>query len=311
MKNVVFVKGGDIWKGDPVKKEALRKSYEILFEMGKKEGLFFAWTSLNYFKRNSFSAYAYFDGEKWKKKRKPLRPDFIIDKSHFKFENFLLKKSFDKAAPLLNALPASLIASDKFLTHLIFPEFTKRNWLVHNLEEINEALKQIKTRRVVVKSPYGFGGKTVEILSKAQCKKLKLTEPTLFQEFIDSSKGIPGIVEGMHDFRVICLGSKMVTSYVRTPPKGKLLSNWSGGGSLDYIPLKDVPKKVKAITNSVLKRLELLPNTLYTVDFMYENGKTPYLIEMNNNPTFQIIPGYEKEATHFYKMFIKHVQKFV
>lgn len=311
MKNVVFVKGGDILKGDPIRNESLRKSYEVLFEMGKEQGLFCVWTSLNYFKRRRFSAYAYFDGKKWRKRKLAISPDFIIDKSIFSFDRFLLKKAFNKSAPMLNQLPVPLVASDKFLTHLIFPEYTKEAWLVQNKVEISEAMKKIKTSRVVVKSPYGFGGKTVRIIPRSKVKDLHLTEPMLIQEFIDSSKGIPGIVKGMHDLRTVCLGPKIVSSYVRTPPKGKLLSNWSAGGSLDYIPLKDVPKEVIKISKKILKRLSALPNTLYTIDFMYDQGRRPYVIEMNNNPTFELIPGYEKEVKNFYRELLTHIQRFV
>lgn len=311
MKNVAFIKGGDILKAKKIVPKKVKKEYEQLFTLGRKRGLNFVWTGIKNFKRSRFCGYAYFTGKEWKKAEACFAPDYIIDKSFFKYSRMKKKSRFAQAAAYLNPVQLQMIASDKMLTHMIFPDFTPEAYLVHTREEMKRFLKKIKTERVVVKSPYGFGGKAVRIVTKDSAKRMKLVEPTIVQEFIDSSKGIPGLIKGIHDLRLIFLGNKFVLGVIRTPPEGKLMSNLAQGGEAHFLQYSDIPDKVKQMARKITKTISIFPNTLYTIDFMYGNGRKPYLIEMNNNPGFDLVGETEEDVAAFFERLIEHIKLFI
>lgn len=313
MKNIVFVHGGDALKNEIPCSQKAEQAMRWLFEMGRERGLLLVWSSLKYFDGNKFTAYSKYDAKKdeWVKVRKPIKPHFIYDKSLFKYERIGIKERFSEIAPLVNPPQMQIIAADKMATYITFKKHMVPSHLVRTPEELQAAIKKVPTSKVVIKTPRGLCGEGVYILSKKEAKKFKINAPYLVQQFTDSKAGIPGLFKGMHDLRLVFVGNKLVQSYIRTAPKGKLKANIAQGGTRIFVPLKKVPKKVKEIAKTFQYAFGDFPNTIYSVDFMYDKGKKPYVVEINNTPTLESTPGHEKEVKKFFVKLLDHIEKFV
>ena len=92
---------------------------------------------------------------------------------------------------------------------------------------------------VVLKPLSESGGKNVRIAKKRSAfPKIKIGQDYIVQEFIDSSKGIPGLTEGAHDLRVVLVNEKIIYSHIRKPKTNCLLANVALGGTISPVPSK-------------------------------------------------------------------------
>jgi glutathione synthase/RimK-type ligase-like ATP-grasp enzyme len=134
---------------------------------------------------------------------------------------------------------------------------------------------------VVVKPVDGEEGKDVFIGPKDSMTGLEPTFPVLVQEFLDSSIGIPGIVEGMHDFRVALFNGEVIYSYYRTPPQGSFLANVSRGGKFEVVPSEKIPQIILDIAKEIDTRFIKYTQRFYGIDFAF-TPEGPKIIEMNS-----------------------------
>lgn len=286
-------------------------AYQQLFAMGKERGFKMAWSSLRFFKKNKFTHYVVFDGKKWVKVRKSIRPDFIYEKSVFKYERVPIKQAMASAAPFLNPVELQIIASDKMLTYLTFPDIVYPMVSVGSKNDIANALKIIKSKKVVVKPLIGAGGRGIEFFSRSKVKNFNPKEPYVMQEFIDCARGIPKIYNGVHDFRLLFLGNKLFHAFYRTAAPGTLLCNVTQGGLRVVVPLSKVPKKLKKMASVIQKRFTQFSNSFYSVDFIYNERGVPKIIEINSSSGLDNAPGYDRHLTFLYKKILDHIEKFV
>lgn len=313
MKNIVFVRGGDIIKNTyPVQKKNM-PAYEQLFTMGKDRGFKMVWTSLNYFdeQKGVFKAYTWFDGKQWRKVQRSIKPDFIYEKSIFRYKRIKIKHAMAAVAPLLNPVELQIIASDKMLTYLTFPDEVYPSVSVHSQDDIKRGLEIIKTKKIVMKPLNGSGGSGVEFLSRNQAKKFKPEGAYIMQEFIDASHGIPKIYDGIHDFRLLFLGNKLFHAFYRTNAPGTLMCNVTQGAIRVVVPLAKVPKKMKEISKVIQKRFKNYANSFYSVDFVFGPNGKPKIIEINSTSGLDNSPGYDKHLKFVYKRILDHIEKFV
>ena len=143
----------------------------------------------------------------------PFTVNLIYDKGYFRT---------DGASDVLNDRELDTICTDKSKTIALFPELSPKTFTVNDASELRDALSRMNDARVVAKPLDGEEGKGVMIASASEIAAAVTSFPYLIQEFIDTSGGIPGVVEGIHDFRIITIAGDPVLSYVRTPPPGKL-----------------------------------------------------------------------------------------
>lgn len=313
MKHIVFVHGGDVLKREyPVNPKNVA-AYELLFSMGRERGFKMVWSSLKYFDehKKSFVAYTWFNGTEWRKVTSSIKPDFIFNKALFNFERIPLQYAMAAAAPLLNPVEMQIIASDKMLTYLTFPEIVYPMKRVNTNHDIQEALKAIKTKRIVLKPISGAGGNGVHIISRKAARNFKVTEPYVIQEFIDASRGIPGIYKGVHDFRLLFLHNKLFHAFYRTQAPGTLMCNVTQGADRVVVPLSKVPKIMLDLARTVQQRLKMYENTFYSLDFIFNKNGKPKVIEMNTTSGLDNAPGYDKSLRFVYKKLLDHIEKFV
>jgi glutathione synthase/RimK-type ligase-like ATP-grasp enzyme len=311
MKQVVFVHGGDVMKRKVPVNPKNSEAYQLLFTMAKERGLRMSWSSHKYFQNERFKKHVYFDGKKWKKVRtKSIKPNYIFEKSIFRYSSIPIKEEMAAAVPYLNPIAMQVIASDKMLTHLSFPDVVLPTYRVKNKRHIINALRHIKSRRVVLKPSRGAGGAGVQIVTREKAKSMRLDGPHVMQPFVDSSAGVPGLYKGIHDFRLLFLGNKLFHAFIRTCAPGTLLCNVTQGGTRIVVPLQKVPKELKQIAKGFQSTFGQFENTFYSVDFVY--GKEgPKVIEINTTSGLDNAPGYDKHLVQVYTKLIDHIERFV
>ncbi len=292
--------------------EKIIQPYLWLYEIAKERGIKVVWTNIQELSEKGFASYYIWDGKNFVEKNKNLKPDYILDRSACSDKRMPIKNMMQEMAPSLNPPRVQMIAEDKFMTHLMFPEITIPSYLAHNKEELSAIAKKHKTtRKWVTKYLRGICGNGVEISSSKKVAQYKGKFPAIMQPFLDSKQGIPSLFKGIHDLRVICLDHKPIQAYIRTPAKGKELCNIAQGGTRIFIALSDLPPQAKKLVQEVTKRLKPFQNTMYSVDMLFLNRKTPKLIEMNHNPTLEMTPGHEKEVKKILVKFVDHIEKYL
>jgi glutathione synthase/RimK-type ligase-like ATP-grasp enzyme len=187
---------------------------------------------------------------------------------------------------VVNSRKLNLICSNKKLTYDLFQDISPKSFQPNNKEDLLNAVAQVTSKKVVVKPLLGFEGREVRIVDKEEVDEKFIDStnfPVIVQEFIDSSHGIPGIVEGIHDLRITLLNGEVVMCFVRTPPPGGLLASVAQGGTLSVIDFKNIPSEAISLAEEVDKELSVCGRRLYSVDMAFIEGN-PVLIELNSRP---------------------------
>lgn len=191
----------------------------------------------------------------------------------------------DGAVKVFNHPKITEICTDKWKTYEYFADYCPKTFIVRNLEELSAALNTLETEKKVVKPLDLGGGKGVEIANNEILIDKKFDFPVLVQEFLNSSKGMPGIIKGLHDFRIVMCNGVPVHSFVRTPPEGKFKANVSKGGSLKHIEVADIPSDALVVASQVDLEFAQFGDRLFSVDLA--NTEEGYkIIEINARPGF-------------------------
>jgi glutathione synthase/RimK-type ligase-like ATP-grasp enzyme len=158
--------------------------------------------------------------------------------------------------------------------------------LVLNQEELLIELRKRSNSRIVVKPIAGSQGDGVLIGYAHELIEAipdNYITPCIVQEFIDSSVGIPCIVEALHDIRVVMMNSEPTACYVRVPAKGSYVANVSLGASHRVIDTKSIPSDALKIIQVIDREFSKHGSRLYSVDMC--NSPNGYkLIEINSQP---------------------------
>lgn len=178
------------------------------------------------------------------------------------------------------------VTSNKWVSYQWFPTAHARTVLLEESKNCAEKIRMLKTDRIVIKPLTGYGGEGVVVTDKEKPDTASLILPCIAQEFIDTSRGIPGLVDGMHDFRVIVMDGDIVLSYIRTPPPHKFTANVSQGGKEIEVLRDMVPSEVEKIVAIVEEKFRQFPRRLYTVDMGLDVSGRWKVFELNTRPGF-------------------------
>ncbi|HVQ44831.1 MAG TPA: hypothetical protein VMT30_07795 [Candidatus Saccharimonadia bacterium] len=175
------------------------------------------------------------------------------------------------------------ITSSKTETYKYFGKYQPKTVIAHDRSELERAAEELAGDMIVVKEPEGNGGKAVFIGPRAEVlAKMPATYPLIVQEFVDTSVGIEGLVEGMHDLRIKIGGGKIWGAKIRMPAPGEYRANVSQGGSERYLYTEQIPADVAALALEIDQFFADYPR-YYALDF----ANTPQgwkLIELNSKP---------------------------
>jgi glutathione synthase/RimK-type ligase-like ATP-grasp enzyme len=201
---------------------------------------------------------------------------------------YTIGKHFDlpaeKDALVVSHPELERIDDDKWLMYEVLQEYMAPTYKIDS-SNWREVIKKITTDKVVLKPVNGVGGKGVFIVDKEtlDLEDYALAEPYLAQNFVDSSHGIPGVVEGTHDLRLLFFNDELKLSFVRSAKPGNLVSNISQGGSVEILDVATLPQFLIDFGYNVDKKFSRYYPRLYTVDCMVEKGR-PYISEINTSP---------------------------
>lgn len=262
-----------------------QKAYEAFFRLSEQSGLTLYRASLNWYdaEENHFSPVWAFEDNAWVLKES-IVPDVIYDKSASDTESLSKKQILAERFPFLNNPEFTLHAGSKLLASQAFPEFFKPYFLVHSQEELTSTLSMISGDMVVVKPERGNGGAGIIVAQKQEILNQNHTFPLLVQEFIDSSAGIPGVMQGLHDLRLIFTNEELIYSYYRTPKSGSYLANVAQGGKQTIVPKDKIPQSVEPIVQAVQNQYKEFTSKIYTIDIMFDRSGQPWIVELNTMP---------------------------
>lgn len=143
---------------------------------------------------------------------------------------------------------------------------------------------------IVMKDRYGAGGQHVYKFKSGQVDKmLDITNKNInisfiIQPFARFDQGFA--YNGSRfstDIRFVYLGGEIVQSYIRMAKPEEFRCNEHQGGSLTYVPLKTIPKKLIIKSNKIAEILNK-KSSLYSLDFIMSNNGNPYFLEGNTGP---------------------------
>ena len=267
-------------KDYPLNKEEYWIAYQELAEEVRALGgkFFMVRSNHTYGGKGHFSASWQFENGELVE-RGPVTLDVVYDKGK-RFHH-------DHTIPVLNTDFINDICTDKWKTYELFKEFCPLTFRVETEPEFEEALQKIPTQNIVIKPLDGEEGQGVFIGPTDYIQKCPRKFPLLVQEFLDSSEGIPGVCEGIHDLRVIMMDDAVVFSFVRTAPEGKLLSNVAQGGNLVTLEKSQIPKAVLELVHHIDGIISKeAPHYCFGVDVAFVQGE-PKIIELNSRVGLQ------------------------
>jgi len=197
---------------------------------------------------------------------------------------------------------------DKKIIAEIFPEYTPKTFLVNTKKGLKLVLPEIKSDKVVIKPRYGTLGKNVVITDKNNLPD-EIEKNTIVQEFIDTSKGIKGITNEVHDMRLIIINGKIDHAFIRIPKKGLLTANVALGGRKVFISKEMIPKKAIRIAKKVDKLFKKFYPRIYSVDFLFDEKGKACVVECNSQPMIDKYAFGKYADLSFYDRFLETIKQ--
>ena len=158
------------------------------------------------------------------------------------------------------------VCQDKYLSYLFAPELHARSFLLEKEAQENALRLSWGEKKIALKELDGCGGEKVFVGEMAEYDG-SLKFPLLAQEFIDTSVGVPGICDGMHDLRVVVYNGEIISLLLRRPPEGDYRSNMSCGGKYEELDIGQVPEDLRLMTTGLDKRFGIEKDRFYSIDF--------------------------------------------
>jgi glutathione synthase/RimK-type ligase-like ATP-grasp enzyme len=226
-----------------------------------------------------------FEKNKFKPVQKEIKIDLVYDRTagvKFPIPNDELI--------VVNQLNFKKLCWDKWRAYQKVGDFMPKTVWVGEGKEISAVLSQIKTEWIVLKPFNGLKGLGIFIGPKKEALKFcfpKQFKKYIAQEFVDTANGIPQIVKGLHDLRIVIINGQPVWSHVRVPPKGGFKSNAAGGGVLKEVNYELVPRSIRKIVAEISPRFyREYYNPVFSLDFGLDGNGKPWLFEINDQIGF-------------------------
>jgi len=259
--------------------------YIRLLKLCKKEGWgVYVLTRKTYIGNGVFDGCWLFDKGKFRKENHKVKIDFVYDRSG----GVKFPPEGDTSFGVVNIRDFKVLCWDKYKTYKEIGRFMPKTVWVGDFKNYNNAISQIRGKRIVLKPYNGLKGQGIFIGFKKDINKFEYLPGRKYiaQEFVDSSGGIFGITKGKHDLRIVIVNGKVVWTHVRIPPEGSYKANAASGGILTEIDYAKVSISVKRVVETISKDFfDKYDNPVYSLDFGIQNKK-PYIYEINDQIGF-------------------------
>lgn len=202
----------------------------------------------------------------------------------------------DPSIVQINHYDLDAICLDKWMCYELFPNLLSKTVYVESADALGRAMDQMRTERIVLKPQSGYGGFNVIIGGREEVQAKNTLYPCIVQEFVDTSEGIEGLVDGMHDFRIIAINGEVGLSYIRTPPPNMFTANVSQGGREIEVPPGKIPPQPLRILAEVDRVFARFTPRIYTVDMGRGKDGAWCVFEINAKPGFSPVetgPSYQ------------------
>ena len=261
---VVYCKTLD-FGGDPFENAYYWEAYQDLIVGLQNRGIDAYFAKAGSYAGNGVFAEAYTFEEKSKTtdnlvKHTDVVADLVFDRGYFP----------GRDVPMVNPPSMHKIGNSKVEIYKHFAQFQPFSVICNNRQELLDALQKITGDQVVVKEAEGSGGSQVYIGTRDEVNAKVADDrfPVLAQTFMDTSVGVPGLVNGRHDFRMIMCGGELVGCYLRTPKDGEYRANVSKGGTMTYLSVNDIPAEAAEIAHQIDEQFKDGPR-YYSVDMAH------------------------------------------
>lgn len=207
-----------------------------------------------------------------------VKADAVYNKGAFPYDD----------VPALNSLSVQEFVKGKKKTYEALPEITPDSVVVDSVEDYLANLKKYNSdEMVVVKPNVGACGRGVVIRKRDKLMEQvpeDIEKGYIVQDFLDSSVGIKGIVDGVHDFRITLNNGIHVSTLLRTPKPGKLVANFALGGDMEVLHPDDTPARFVDMAKEIDRKIfaEKAENRNLAFDFA-NTPKGIRLIEVNDS----------------------------
>jgi glutathione synthase/RimK-type ligase-like ATP-grasp enzyme len=289
----------------PFQKETLRDAYTAFAKCAEREGVKLYRASTEWYDdtQSHFRIAWHWDGVDWVLVN-TIVPDVIYDKSAITSKTAHVKGLLFEQFPFINHPEFSHHAGNKLLVSQTFKQCAKPYYRITSEEELARVLTQLPDGLIVIKPEHGNSGHGISIREKSG-NPIDTAFPFLIQEFIDSSAGIPGVMKGLHDLRLIFSNEEFLYAYYRTPKAGSYLANLAQGGTQTMISKEGIPPAVWPIVKTVQEYYARFEQKIFTIDLMFDRAGTPWIVELNTMPG--LYPD-ESERPHIDKLYLAIVQ---
>jgi glutathione synthase/RimK-type ligase-like ATP-grasp enzyme len=273
--------------GDPFTSDYYWQAYQDLYFALKARGMrvYFATDNNTYLGDGRFSVAYRLDKKTTLENLEPVhnvRVDMVFDRGGFIGRDVLT----------VNNGFIQRIGMSKIEMYKLFGNLQPYSIICNNKKEVIKAFGEIEGDNIVVKEPEGQGGKEVYIGKKHDIiRKIPDIYPVLVQEFMDTSAGIPGYINGIHDIRLSICGGEIIGYYVRKAQEGKYHSNVSQGGTMVFFDTSEVPFEAQLAAKEIDAYFEEYPR-YFAADFML-TPKGWKLLEIN--PYLALLPKTDGE----------------
>lgn len=204
------------------------------------------------------------------------------------------------------------LCTNKAKSYALFPSLFPATIVAHTFDEAAQFLRALPTAMAVAKPVDEEEGRGVFILPKEELLASVPSYPYLFQEFIDTSAGIPGITDAVHDFRIISIRGDFIVAYVRMAPLGSWLANVARGAAMQEVPREHVPAEAWEIFRTVDAAFPRFPDRLYSVDTGRDRSGVWKIIELNAKPGLSVMeqdPGAKRYIIAIVELLLSVAQK--
>ncbi len=282
--------------------KALCVAYTAFAELAQREGVKLYRSSTNWYdkKRARFHLAWHWNGKDWVL-TDSIVPDVIYDKSTMNPATLPIKRSLLPWFPMVNHPEFSEHAGSKLAVSRAFERFAKPYFVATSQTELKNSVGRVQGHMAVVKPERGNSGEGVLILDKKALLLETHRYPILVQEFVNSEAGIPGVMTGLHDLRLIFSNNDLVYSYYRTPKKGSYLANLAQGGMQTMVLKEQIPAAVWPIVKTIQDYYANFSEKIYAIDLMFDRNGTPWIVELNTMPG--LYPD-ESERPHIEKLYL-------
>jgi prokaryotic glutathione synthetase, ATP-grasp domain len=242
-----------------------QQAYHELLEMLEQRGIYVAvlMGQSSYLGQGRFAKHwvqVKRDGQWVFEKRGPITPNIVWVKDQFVADD----------ASQINSAQFRQVCSDKNLSYDLLQQFQPRSLVVNNQAELERAVADLPGKMAVVKTPTGNSGLGVFVGLKQDFNYAEFNKPfpLQVQEFIETEGGIPGIVEGRHDFRVVTMNGEAIVATLRTPPQDGFKSNIGYGGFTRLVDVSEIPADLKELVAQIDAKLATISTErFYSADF--------------------------------------------